>query len=168
MREAAALGGSFQVSLSAQVDDVDGEEVKMEFDAFGDEVFTGFIERIYPEPRKVNNVVTYLVDIRLAGENRHKVMLGMQAEVDFIVQSLSDVLLCPQDAIHRDEGGRYGVYVPVARQGQEAPVPEFVEIEYGQGNGEFVPITGGALEDGDDVYTRLPVEIGRRDEDKDR
>lgn len=168
MAEAAALGGVFQAALSSQIDDDEGVEVKMEFDAFGEEVFTGFIVRIYPEPRKISNVVTYLVDIRLTGDNWHKVMLGMQAEVDFIVQSLSDVLLCPQDAIHRDESGRYGVYIPVTKEGQESPEPEFIEVQYGQGNGEFVPITQGeGIEEGDEVYTKLPVKIGRSDEDDD-
>lgn len=168
MAEAAALGGDFRATLSSQIDDDEGVEVKMEFDAFGDEVFTGFIVRIYPEPRKISNVVTYLVDIRLTGDNWHKVMLGMQAEVDFIVQSLTDVLLCPQDAIHRDESGRYGVYIPVKKEGQELPEAEFVEVEYGQGNGEFVPITQGeGIEEGDEVYTKLPVKIGRSDEDDD-
>ena len=39
-------------------------------ESFRDQVFTGVIERIYPEPRTLQGVVTYLVDVVIVSENR--------------------------------------------------------------------------------------------------
>ncbi|HUW84423.1 MAG TPA: HlyD family efflux transporter periplasmic adaptor subunit [Phycisphaerae bacterium] len=126
-------------------------------DAFPNETFTGAIARIRPEPDKTANVTTYAVEILVTSPNRDKLMLGMDATVEFTAQSLHDVLLVEIDAVKSSDTGQIGVYVPVAgADGQEKP--EFQPVERGINDGIRVQILAGAQE-GQRVYSRLPVSL---------
>jgi len=132
-------------------------------DAFPNETFTGTIARIRPEPDKTANVTTYAVDILVTSPNRDKLMLGMDATVEFTAQSLHNVLLVELDAVKSNDTGQIGVYVPIAgADGQEEP--EFLPVERGINDGVRVQILAGAQE-GQRVYTRLPVSLEPEEED---
>ena len=57
-------------------------------ETFLNETFEGVIERIYPEPKTVMNVTTYLVDVVIVGENRRKLLPGMRAEALTLVREI--------------------------------------------------------------------------------
>ena len=88
-----------------------GAPVRILVDAFREHEFSGVIERIYPEPRKVQNIVTYLVDIRVTSSNAKllALVMGMQAEVKFTAEAVENAVLIPHDAIRQSPTGELGV-----------------------------------------------------------
>ncbi|HRX85627.1 MAG TPA: HlyD family efflux transporter periplasmic adaptor subunit, partial [Phycisphaerae bacterium] len=147
-----------------------GVPVKITVDAFPDQKFEGFIERIYPEPVKMQNIVTYLVDILVTSPNSDllKLTMGMQADVEFTAQSVHDVLLVPHDAIRRGPGGDLGVYAP--EKAEDGTVrPRFIKCRFGLDNGLYAElIDGEGINDRSEVYTKLPTRFEHgEDEDQD-
>ena len=133
-----------------------GTPVEVHVDSFRDEEFTGIIERIHPEPAsRASSVVTYRVDILLTSENRHKLLLGMQADVEFTAESALDVVLVPHEAIRRNEDGVLGVYIPVEIEGAKRRGKEFVPCRFGLDNGSYAEVLEG-LTEGMEVYTKVP------------
>ncbi|MCG3130358.1 MAG: Macrolide export protein MacA [Phycisphaerae bacterium] len=130
-------------------------------DTFRDETFTGIIERILPEPKKVQEAVYYPVDVVLISENRGKLFKGMRADVTFTADRVSDVLLCPEEAIVEGPRGDLGVYVPDRDAGEEHAT-RFVACRLGLSNGMYSEVMEG-LEEGAVVYTKLPVGPSNRD-----
>jgi len=125
-------------------------------ESFRDEEFEGVIERIYPEPRILSGVVTYLVDVVIISENRSKILTGMRADVEFTSDHAEDVLLCPNEAIREGEGGRLGVHVPKKGSRPDQRETEFIPCEFGLDNGNVSEVLTG-LAEGASVYTKLPV-----------
>jgi HlyD family secretion protein len=148
-----------------------GVPVKIRVDAFPDQEFAGYIERIYPEPVKLQNIVTYLVDILVTSPNSDllKLTMGMQADVEFTAQSVHDVLLVPHDAIRRGPGGELGVFV--RHKGADGDSqPRFVPCRFGLDNGLYAELLAGeGIVETSNVYTKLPTRFDRdeKDEDKD-
>ena len=143
--------------------DKDSAVVRVLVEAYRDEDFIGVIERIYPEPRKAASVVTYFVDILLTSENRDKLAIGMQADVEFTAQSVHDALLVRHDAIHKEDA-QLGVYVPETVEGAPGPEPKFIKCRFGLDNGLFAEVLEGDIKEGDLVYTKLPR---KQEEDED-
>lgn len=154
----ARFGGNLFVERAEPPEapiDKDASTVRVLVEAYRDEEFVGTIERIYPEPRKAASVVTYFVDILLTGENRDKLAMGMQADVEFTAQSVHDALLVRHDAIHK-EADKLGVYRPTKAEGQRDPAPRFVPCRFGLDNGLYAELLEGDVKEGDEVYTKLP------------
>lgn len=133
-------------------------------ESFRDEEYTGIIERIYPEPRTISGVVTYLVDVVIISENKDRLLPGMRADVSFTSEYAENVLLCPNEAIHEGPGGRLGVYVPKKGAPPDERQTEFIPCKFGLDNGNYSEVREG-LTEAMVVYTRLPA---RRDRDKDQ
>jgi multidrug efflux pump subunit AcrA (membrane-fusion protein) len=128
---------------------------KIRVEAFPDEQFSGIIERVFPLPRSISNVVTYQVDVVVVGGNRGKLLPGMRADVTFVSEHIEDVVLCPNEAIREGPSGKLGVMVPPTNPGDPEAVPVFVACEVGISNGSFSVIRSGVKED-DEVYIKLP------------
>jgi len=124
-------------------------------ESFRDQTFTGVVERIYPEPRTLSGVVTYLVDVVIASENRSILLPGMRADVEFTSEHVSNVVLCPNEAIREGPMGKLGVYIPKASADPQAHETEFVVCTFGLDNGNYSEVRSG-LEPGTQVYTKLP------------
>lgn len=131
-------------------------------EAFRDEVFEGVIERIYPEPKIVNNIVTYQVDVVVVSENKVKLLPQMQADVVFTSEHLENVLLCPNEAIREGADGGLGVYVPADDTLGPDAEPEFVACKVGLTDGTMSQVVEG-LERGLTVYTKMPRIIKKKD-----
>ncbi|MFQ5494878.1 MAG: efflux RND transporter periplasmic adaptor subunit [Phycisphaerae bacterium] len=137
-------------------------------ETFPEESFAGMIERIYPEPRTISSVPTYLVDVVLTGDNKSKLLPGMRGEVSFTSEHLQDVLLCPNDAVRTGLSGEFGVYVPDEDASPEAWPVRFVACEIGLSDGAVTQIKSG-LTEGMTVYTKLPARPrSSRKRDKER
>ncbi len=133
-----------------------GTPVKVHVESFPDEEFTGVIELIHPEPaNKASALVTYQVDIVITSENRHKLLTGMQADVEFAAQSATDVVLVPQESIKINESGERGVYVPVTDAETGEIDKKFVKCKTGLDNGMYVEIVEG-LDEGTTIFTKPP------------
>lgn len=125
-------------------------------ESFPDQEFQGAIERVYPEPRTLSNVITYLVDVVITSPNRQMLLSGMRADVRFTSEHSANVLLCPNEAIREGPDGKLGVYVPDPSSPKEERRTRFVPVRLGLDNGAFSEIRDG-LSEGDKVYTKLPA-----------
>jgi HlyD family secretion protein len=130
-------------------------------ESFRDEIFTGVIERIFPEPKSTGGVVTYLVDVVVTSENRHRLLSGMRADVRFTSEYVTDVVLCPNEAIKEGPLGKLGVYVPKKGTDPAERATEFIPCKLGLDNGVYSEVVDG-LSEGATVYTKRPK---RRSED---
>ncbi len=133
-------------------------------ESFRDEEFQGVVERIYPEPKTLSGVVTYLVDVVITSENRSRLLPGMRADVRFTSEHVSNVVLCPNEAIREGSSGQLGVYIPKKGGSPGEHPTEFVACKFGLDNGNYSEAREG-LTEGMTVYTKLPV---KRDDDKNR
>jgi HlyD family secretion protein len=146
-----------------------GVPVRIRVDAFPDQHFEGHIERIFPEPVKMQNIVTYLVDILVTSPNSDLLTLtsGIQADVEFTAQSAHNVLLVPHDAIRRGPGGDLGVYVPEKGADGETR-PKFVTCRFGLDNGLYAELVEGeGITERTEVYVKLPARFDRDEDSKD-
>jgi len=135
---------------------------KITVESFRNDEFEGVIERIHPEPVSRSGVVTYLVDVVVTSENKRKLLSGMRADVSFTSEHVSDVLLCPNEAVREGPDGSFGVYVPKPGAPAQEREVEFVSCRFGLDNGNYSEVREG-LTEGGVVYTMLPT---KRDRDK--
>jgi len=131
-------------------------------DTFRDQEFRGVIERIFPEPRSIGGVVTYLIDVVISSENRDVLLPGMRADVRFTSDHVSNALLCPNEAIHEGPSGKLGVYIPKPGEDPQEHEVQFVPCTFGLDNGNYSEVRAG-VEEKMEVYTKLPR---KREEDR--
>lgn len=136
-------------------------------ESFRDEEFQGVIERIYPEPKTLSGVVTYLVDVVVTSANRDKLLSGMRADVRFTSEHVENVVLCPNEAIREGPKGKLGVYVPRPNLAPGEHETTFIECRFGLDNGNYSEVREG-LEEGMVVYTKLPSKSDRDSDKKKR
>lgn len=145
-----------------------GTPVKVTVESFRDEEFAGVIERIHPEPNsRASSIVTYQVDILLTSDNAKKLLVGMQADVEFTAESVYDTLLVPHDAIRQDDFGNLGVYIPVKTEGNKEDQEDrkFIKCRFGLDNGIYAQVIEGDLKEGQPVYTVLPAKSDDESDD---
>lgn len=126
-------------------------------ESFRDQEFRGVIERIYPESRTLSGVVTYLVDVVIASDNRSILLPGMRADVKFTSEHATNVVLCPNEAIKEGPAGKLGVYIPVKSEAPDSHETKFVECSFGLDNGNYSEVRAG-LEPGARVYIKMPAD----------
>lgn len=136
-----------QFNVVATVDELDivnvqlGQTVKVEVDAYPDEVFTGTVERISGVGTVSGGVATY--EVTVAMDDNDKLMDGMTASIEITVANKADALLVPAAAISTSNGQKY---VTLASGMQTSVVTglsndEYVEIVSGVSEGDSVLIT---------------------------
>jgi len=133
-------------------------------ESFREESFTGVVERVYPEPKSLSGVVTYLVDVVVVSDNKSRLLPGMRADVSFTSEHVTNVLLCPNEAIREGPRGKLGVYIPKPGAAHEERATEFITCTFGLDNGNYSEVREG-LTEGALVYTRLP---NKTDKDKEK
>jgi multidrug efflux pump subunit AcrA (membrane-fusion protein) len=129
------------------------DNVNITVEAFREDKFTGKVDRVYPNPKNVSNIVTYKVRILLTSDNRSKLMLGMHANVEFTSRKLTDVLLVAVEAI-KSKNEEHGVYIEGNGPGAK---PIFVPVKVGLTDSEMIELKTDKLKKDDKVYTKLPV-----------
>ena len=147
---------------------MEGVPVTIMVDSFRDQEFSGVIESIDPEPRKAQNIVTYIVHIRVTSKNRMMLALvpGMQADVEFTAEAVTDATLIPHEAIHRGPNDDLGVYVRELDPQTKEHKPRFVSCRFGLDNGLYAELLEGeGITDGVEVYTKLPARFGQDDKE---
>lgn len=135
-------------------------------ESFRDQKFEGVIERIFPEPKTLQGVVTYLVDVVITSDKRSMLLPGMRADVKFTSEHVSNVVLCPNEAIREGPGGKLGVHIPVTTSDPTARETKFIACKFGLDNGSYSEVREG-LQEGMVVYTKLPRKTrGHNNEEK--
>lgn len=108
----AVLVLSDHLIVRAQVDETDigkinnGQAATITLDAYPDTKIKGTVEHIYYESKTVNNVTIYEVDV-IPDEVAPFFRSGMNATVNFIIQSKENALLVPLEAVHKEKEENY-------------------------------------------------------------
>jgi len=132
--------------VRAQVDETDigkiklGQKANITLDAYADKKIAAIVAHIYYESQTVNNVTIYNVDL-LPVEVPLFFRSGMNATVDFITQSKQDVLILPQEAVHKEKEENF-VFLKQAN-GKE---PLKVGVTLGISDEKNVEVTSGVNE----------------------
>lgn len=143
-------------------------DVKIFVDAFPDRTFSGRIDLVEPQG-KLNtgaSVIQFDVHVEINDKDKFLLPLGIQAQVEFTVESAVDALLVPAEAVKSNEGEK-GVWIP------DTPPPgsqwgkKFIRCRFGMTDGVnsqiIEALDGVKLEPKQQVYIKLPVD---RDEKK--
>jgi macrolide-specific efflux system membrane fusion protein len=129
--------------VRAQVDETDIGKIKPDqkaaitLDAYPDTKIAATVEHIYYESQTINNVTIYLVDL-FPEKVPPFFRSGMNATVDFIAQSKENVLLIPQEAVHKEKDKDF-VYV----KQNNAKEPLRVPVTLGISDDKNVEVVSG-------------------------
>ncbi len=140
-----------------------GGEVRLTVDAFPEMSFKGHIERVEPQGKLNASIIQFDVHVRIDDPNRFHLPLGTQAQVEFTVESVSNALVIASEAVktHNDQRG---VWVKTDPQPgtDERFGKKFLRCRFGITDGsttEVLEVLDGTLDVGQQVYTRLPVDV---------
>jgi macrolide-specific efflux system membrane fusion protein len=103
---------SDQLIVRAQADETDigkvklGQKALISLDAYPDTKIRAAVQHIYYESETVNNVTVYKVDL-LPEEVPLFFRSGMNATIDFIIESKEDVLVIPLEAVQTENGDKF-------------------------------------------------------------
>ncbi|MDD4910513.1 MAG: efflux RND transporter periplasmic adaptor subunit [Candidatus Omnitrophica bacterium] len=138
---------SDRLIVRAQVDETDigkikpGQIAEIALDAYQDAEIKAAVSHIYYESKTVNNVTIYEVDL-LPEEAPEFFRSGMNAAIDFIVESKESALLLPAEAVIKEKGLSY---VLVREPGNGAAMRRAVET--GISDGRNVEVVSGISAD---------------------
>lgn len=138
------------------------QRVRVSCEAYRTESFQGVIERILPQPQKINNVLTFDVRIVLLGSGLEKLM-GLQADIEFTADRVADALRVKNEAIF-SEGKETFVYVPVRKPGSNRVDERKVAVRIGRTDGVYTEIIEGLSDDTTEVFTKRPMKTQRERE----
>jgi hypothetical protein len=114
-------------------------------DSFRDEDFSGVIERIYPEPKSLTGVVTYLVDVVITSGKPFQAFNSPGCvRTSALPPSFGrDALLCPMKRFARvpAASSAYTSPSPIRRPGEHET--QFVDVRFGLDNGNYSEVLGG-------------------------
>ncbi|MEK7475365.1 MAG: efflux RND transporter periplasmic adaptor subunit [Candidatus Coatesbacteria bacterium] len=142
---------SDRLIVEAAVDETDLGKIRLEqraeitVDAYPDKPFSAHVSLIEHQAVKVNNVVSYTVQLdpdRTPGVLR----AGMTANVNFILSEMKNVLLLPAYAVKGAEKTTVTLRVVAGRRGK----PEVRQVALGPTDGALVVVTDG-LKEGEGV-----------------
>ncbi len=149
----ATLMDDSRYHISVDIDETEiiqvqtGQPVKIELDAFPDQNIEGVISRIDPLGTNAQGIVNYGVRVDLP-ETELPIRPLMTASIRIVVAEKEDVLVAPNRAIRRDDGGRYVEILRLA-------VPTKIYVETGASNEDVTEIVSG-LEEGQEVIVSRP------------
>ena len=157
--------------VKAKVDETDigsvrvGERATFTVDAYPDKVFRAEVMKISQtdtanswdtnatttSSSSSSNAVIYYYVTFSAPDEENLLLPAMTARLDIITGQVQDALCVPIDALKTDAQGSYVERITKDAQGKD--VAEKVYITVGLYGEEFVEVTGGNLNPGDDVST---------------
>lgn len=148
----------------ARAREMEGRLVEVTVEAYRGETYQGVIERILPEPVRVNNALAFNVRVRLVGDDLQK-LIGLQADLAFTTEKLENVVLVKNEALH-SEGRDCFVYIPKQISGSRRLGEEKVPVKIGTTDGTYTEIVKG-IEPGQDVWVKRPRMTDREKQQQD-
>lgn len=144
------------VSFQMDIDELDisnvktGQSVEVTADAFEGKTFSGTVTNVSLEGSSSNGVTYYPVTVTL--NEADGLLPVMNVDGTIILDSASQVLAVPADALQR--GNQVYVKDDSVKEAQGRVPAGFraVEVETGLVNTDYVEITSGDLNEGDEVY----------------
>lgn len=145
--DAAVIASVDQLKMKVVIDEYDigqvfvGQKAEVYFTAFGNEAFSGVVNKVGQRGETENGSVNFRAEIQIEGNDRIKP--GMSGDADIFVEKKDDVLRVPREAITiMDEG--LGIVQKLNAEGQ----PEPFEVGTGAEGDTFVEIVSD-LSEGD-------------------
>jgi len=138
-----------RLEVWAYVDETDigrireGQRASFSVDTYGDTDFKGVVTAVYPKAVIQDNVVNYVVTLKITDHQGKTLRPEMSARVAIFLEARKGVLTIPLSAIRREQGRRF---VTVLEKGK--PVARGVET--GWTSGGLIEITRG-LKEGETV-----------------
>lgn len=140
-------------------------KVTLTVDAFPDQEFTGLIERVEPQGKlpTAATVIQFDVHVQITDDKWRVLPLGVQAQVEFTVESAQGTLRVPADAV-KTYNSKRGVWIRPADAvtATEKHPKRFVPCQFGITDGLYTQLVGALgdekLDEGVEVYTKLPAE----------
>ena len=144
------------VSFQMNIDELDissvktGQSVEVTADAFEGKTFSGTVTNVSLEGTSSNGVTYYPVTVTL--DEADGLLPGMNVDGTIILESADQVLAVPADALQR--GNQVYVKDDSVKEAQGRVPAGFraVEVETGLVSTDYVEITSGDLNEGDEVY----------------
>lgn len=149
------LANADSIALTVNIDELDilsvaaGQKVRITLDALPDETFEGEITKVSDSGSAEQGVTTYPVTISITPSQEMK--LGMNATATIVIDSRTDALLIPLDAL-QERGGEQFVY----SYAEDGALGEMRTVATGLSDGTNVEITDGLSEG--DVIAYMPTE----------
>ncbi|MDY6786147.1 MAG: efflux RND transporter periplasmic adaptor subunit [Cyanobacteriota bacterium] len=153
------------LEIVAKVPEVDvgqlkpGQPVEITADAYPDKIFRGLVKRVAPEAIVEQNVTSFEVRVAVDDKAEEELRSGMNVDVTFVGEQLSQAIVVPTVAIVTEEGER-GVMVIGDNQ-----KPEFQPVTIGLTLGDKTQILEG-LRPGERVFIDLPEDSRPQDEEE--
>lgn len=152
------------MKVKVAVDELDiakvkeGQKAEIKFDSIADKVFDGAVESIAQTGTSSNNVTTYDVVVSIA--NPGDIKIGMNANVNILVDSKDDALTIPSQALVEKDGKEY-VQVTNSNGNTTSSTSgsldngKLVQIKTGLENENYVEVVDGITE-GQKILVALP------------
>ena len=128
-----------------------GQDATITFDAFPGQSFSGKVLAVPLQGTLQGDVMTYSVPVSLSGAEKLTLLVGMTANVEIQVGTVTNALLVPTMALTQSNN-MYQVLVPNTTDPTGSP--EAVPVEIGLSNGTYTVVTRG-LNVGDKVLVQL-------------
>lgn len=146
------------------LNEFEGRAVEVTVEAYRGQTYRGVIERILPEPQRVNNALAFNVRVRLVGDELQQ-LVGLQADLAFTTEKLEDVVLVKNEALF-SEGRDCFIYVPVklssGRWGEEKK-----PVRIGVTDGAYTEIISG-VNAGQEIWVRRPRQTERERQESEK
>ncbi len=117
------IGDNTEMFVYADVDESDIAGVKeelpvlIEVDALPEDLFRGTVYRVIPQGVEEQSVVTFQVRVLVRGDTA-KLKSGMTADIHVETARADNVVAVPNEALNRDEKGKYVLIPPETEEGQ--------------------------------------------------
>lgn len=150
-----------RLEVDAYVDETDigqvkvGQEAEVTVDAYPKKTFKGQITKVASSATKTENVVTYLVNVKIEKGGEGLLKPQMTANVTITVTRKDDIALAPNEAVKQQKAGTQAV---VLRGGK----PEVRTLEIGMTDGDNTEIVSG-LQEGEEVVVAGWDKLGLED-----
>lgn len=128
-----------------------GQDATITFDAFPGQSFSGKVLEVPLQGTLQGDVMTYSVPVSLTGAEKLTLLVGMTANVEIQVGTVTNALLVPTMALTQSNN-RYQVQVPNTTDPTGSP--ESVPVEIGLSDGTYTVVTKG-LNVGDKILVQF-------------
>ncbi len=133
-----------RLEVQAYVDETDigrireGQQARFSVDSYPAEEFEGEVVAIYPKAVIQDNVVNYVVTVRITDRKGQTLRPEMTAAVTLVLEPRASVLAVPASAVARDRAERYVMVLE-----DDTPVRRTVRVGWTQGG--WTEITDGLV-----------------------